>query len=151
MIRLAREVFEEMLAHARLSDPAECCGLIGGVIEDVDACCSIAHSVYPLSNIASDPRIAYEAAPEELFAAQKTLRECDEQLLGIYHSHPRESDPLPSQTDVRRAYYPSAIYFIIGLKGIEAKLCAFRLYERENRWERVDYKVLDETSSNCEP
>lgn len=145
MIRLAREVFQEMLAHARLRDPAECCGLIGGVIEDADACSSIAQSVYRLRNIAPDPRVAYEAAPEELFAAQKTLRARGEQLLGIYHSHPRESDPLPSRTDVHRAYYPSAIYFIVGLKGNEAKLRAFRLYERESRWEPVDYKVLDET------
>ncbi len=150
MIRLAREVFDEMLAHARLCDPAECCGLIGGVIEDVDACCGIAQSVYRLRNVAFDQHVAYEAAPKELFAAQKTLRARGEQLLGIYHSHPRESDPLPSQTDVRRAYYPSAIYFIVGLNKSETRLGAFRLYERENRWERVSYKVLDETGLNCE-
>jgi proteasome lid subunit RPN8/RPN11 len=151
MIALAREAFEEMHAHARLCDPAECCGLIGGVIEDTDGLYTIARSVYRLRNVALDPRVAYEAAPEELFAAQKTLRARGEQLLGIYHSHPREGDPLPSQTDVRRAYYPSAIYFIVGLKENEAKLRAFRLYERENRWERVGYKVLDETPLNCEP
>ncbi len=146
MICLTRAIVEEMFEHARACDPAECCGLIGGVIEDADARCSIARNIYRLRNIADDPRIAYEAAPEELFAAQKTLRARDEQLLGIYHSHPRASDPLPSQTDVQRAYYPSAIYFIVGLNGGEAKLGAFHLYERENRWERVEYKMLDDES-----
>ncbi len=57
----------------------------------------------------------YEAAPEELFAAQRVMRERGEELLGIYHSHPRSPKPVPSETDVRLAYYPSAIYFIIGL------------------------------------
>jgi len=34
----------------------------------------------------------------------------------IYHSHPsRGLNPKPSQTDVRLAYYPSAVYFIVDL------------------------------------
>lgn len=138
MIRLRRANVEEMYEHARASQPAECCGLIGGSAEGT------AHSVYPLRNAARDPLTAYEAAPEELFAAQKLMRERGEQLLAIYHSHPRSEEPQPSETDVRLAYYPSAVYFIIGLSGGGARLRAFRISEREGRWERVDYAVLDQ-------
>src|SRR3982751_6570750 len=121
-ITLLRAHLEEMYAHAREMSPAECCGLVGGALE------GRARSVYRLRNVAHDPTVAYEAAPEELFAAQRLMRERGEQILGIYHSHPRSSDPAPSETDVRLAYYPSATYFIIGLEG-EAVVRAFRLSE----------------------
>ena len=135
MIMLQRAHVDQMCAHAREANPAECCGLIGG--EDI----SRARSVYRLSNVAANPLVAYEAAPEELFAAQRLMRERGEQLLGIYHSHPRSRDPLPSETDVRLAYYPSAVYFIIGLSAGCAHLRAFRISEREGHWERVEYMV----------
>jgi proteasome lid subunit RPN8/RPN11 len=72
------------------------------------------------------------------------MRERGEQLLGIYHSHPRSADPAPSDTDVRLAYYPSAAYFIIGLAGPQPVIRAFRISEREQRWEPVEYAVTDE-------
>lgn len=134
MVMLLRMHVEEMYAHAHESSPAECCGLIGG---NLDA----ARTVYRLRNVAADPLVAYEVAPEELFKAQRLMRERGEQLLGIYHSHPRSVDPVPSETDVRLAYYPTAIYFIVGMGGGEARLRAFRISEREGRWQRVDYEI----------
>src|SRR5215213_7496297 len=108
MITLLREHLDEMFAHARGESPAECCGLVGGSGER-------ARAIYRLRNVARDAQVGYEAAPEELFAAQRIMRERGEELLGIYHSHPRSHEPVPSDTDVRLAHYPSAVYFIIGL------------------------------------
>jgi proteasome lid subunit RPN8/RPN11 len=137
MITLLREHVDGMFAHAREASPAECCGLISGSHEES------ARSVYRLRNVASDPLVGYEAAPGELFAAQRLMRERGEQLLGIYHSHPRASEPVPSETDVRLAYYPSAIYFIIGLAATTETLRAFRISERDGHWERIGYAVED--------
>ena len=134
MIVLQRAQVEEMYAHAREAQPSECCGLVGGALD-------AAHSVYRLRNVARDALVSYEAAPEELFDAQRRMRERGEQLLGIYHSHPRTADPVPSETDVRLAYYPSAIYFIIGLEGEAATLRAFRINEGSRLWERASYTV----------
>ncbi|HEY0378107.1 MAG TPA: M67 family metallopeptidase [Pyrinomonadaceae bacterium] len=136
MITLLREHVEEMFAHAREVIPAECCGLVGGSRRRAQA-------VYRLRNVARDPLVGYEAAPEELFAAQRDMRERGQELLGIYHSHPRAAEPVPSETDVRLAYYPSAVYFIIGLGAELATLRAFRLSERDARWEAVEYAVAD--------
>lgn len=136
MIFLLRGQVEEMHTHAREASPAECCGLIGGAEGGA------ARSIYPLRNVAANALVAYEAAPEELFAAQRAMRERAEQLLGIYHSHPRAAEPLPSETDVRLAYYPAAVYFIIGLAGNEPVLRAFRLTERAGLWEAVAYEVV---------
>ena len=55
------------------------------------------------------------------------MRERGEQLLAIYHSHPRSTEPQPSATDVRLAYYPSAVYLIVGLGDPEPCLRAFRI------------------------
>ena len=137
MITLLREHLDEMFAHARELSPAECCGLVGGNDER-------ARAIYRLRNVARDPHVGYEAAPEGLFAAQRVMRERGEELLGIYHSHPRSVEPVPSETDVRLAYYPSAIYFIIGLgANTDASLRAFRISERDASWEQVEYSVAD--------
>ena len=137
MITVTLPQLEKILAHAKEADPAECCGLIGGANER-------ASSIYPLHNVASNTNISYEAAPEDLFAAQRQMREREEELLAIYHSHPRSSEPVPSETDVRLAYYPKAVYFIIGLAGPKAVIRAFRISEREEHWERVEYAIAGE-------
>jgi proteasome lid subunit RPN8/RPN11 len=138
MLTLTLGQTNEIIAHARASDPSECCGLIGGA---GDGC---ARSVYRLTNVAADQLVSYEAAPEDLFAAQRQMRERGEQLLAIYHSHPRSAQPSPSATDVRLAFYPSAIYLIIGLGGTQPVTEAFRISEKEQRWEAVEYAIVDQ-------
>ena len=137
MITLQSSQRDQILAHAKESDPAECCGLIGGIDQQVT-------SIYPLHNVAADTNVSYEAAPDDLFAAQREMRERREELLAIYHSHPRSAEPAPSETDVRLAYYPQAIYFIIGLAGAKPVIRAFRISEREERWEEVEYVIAGE-------
>lgn len=126
---------DEIFNHAERDAPRECCGLIGGNSADTQ-------TIYPLRNAAADPLVTYEAAPEDLFAAQRAMRDRGEQLVAIYHSHPRSKEPEPSATDVRLAYYPSAVYFIVGLGDKEPCLRAFRISEREGTWEPASYKVV---------
>jgi proteasome lid subunit RPN8/RPN11 len=135
-IQLTTTQFDEIIRHARESSPHECCGLIGGTGDGV------AQTVYRTRNLAADSLVTYEAAPEDLFAAQRRMRERGEQLIAIYHSHPRAANPEPSPTDVRLAYYPSAVYLIVGLGNSEPCLRAFRVNEREG-WEAIDYQIVD--------
>ncbi|HLR07443.1 MAG TPA: M67 family metallopeptidase [Pyrinomonadaceae bacterium] len=135
MLTLLKSHYRQMAEHARQAAPHECCGLIGG--NDART-----RTVYPLRNVATDPFVTYEAAPEDLFAAQRAMRDRGEQLLAIYHSHPRSDDPQPSETDVRLAYYPSAVYFIIGLGNGEPCLRAFRISEREGRWDVAEFEIV---------
>jgi [CysO sulfur-carrier protein]-S-L-cysteine hydrolase len=128
---------EEIFARASEAAPNECCGLIGGDGER-------ATTLYPMRNVAANAHVAYEAAPEDLFAAQRQMRERGEELLAIYHSHPRATEPQPSETDVRLAYYPQAIYFIIGLSGAQPVMRAFKISEADGRWEEVEYAVAGE-------
>ncbi|HEX8475368.1 MAG TPA: M67 family metallopeptidase [Pyrinomonadaceae bacterium] len=138
IVTLRRAQLEEMYAQAREASPSECCGLIGG--RD-----GVAETVYPLRNVAAHPHVRYEAALDDLIAAPKLMRERGEQLIGIYHSHPQSDDPTPSETDVRLAYYPEAVYFIIGFRGErEGVLRAFHIFEREGRWERISFQVIED-------
>lgn len=136
MLTIARRQFDDIIAHARAADPAECCGLIGGSTN------GRAQTIYPAKNVAADPLVTYEAAAEDLFAAQRAMRERGQQLLAIYHSHPRATNPEPSPTDVRLAYYPSAVYLIAGLGKDEPCLRAFRIDERTGSWESIDYEII---------
>jgi [CysO sulfur-carrier protein]-S-L-cysteine hydrolase len=135
MLRITSAHLNQIVAHALETNPHECCGLIGGARNGQ------AQTIYRTRNIAANPEVTYEAAPEDLFAAQRAMRERGEQLLAIYHSHPRAKDPEPSATDVRLAYYPAAVYFIVGLEGDAPCVRAFRISEREGRWERVEFTV----------
>jgi proteasome lid subunit RPN8/RPN11 len=126
-----------MFAHARASAPEECCGLLGGVGES-------ARSAYGLRNVSARPEVAYEAEPVELFDAQLRMRARGEEIVAVYHSHPLSADPAPSPTDVRLAFHPSAVYFIIGFDAAGAcVLRAFRISEREGRWESAAFEVED--------
>lgn len=135
VISIQQSHFDGILNHARRDAPRECCGLIGG--RDART-----QTAYPLRNVATEPLVTYEAAPEDLFAAQRAMRERGEQLLAIYHSHPRSAEPTPSATDVRLAYYPAAVYFIVGLGTEEPCLRAFRISEREGQWEPAEYQIV---------
>lgn len=137
MICLQRIHVESIIEHASEVDPAECCGLIAGEA-------GRASSLYPMRNVAANPQVAYEAAPEDLFAAQRQMRKRGTQLLAIYHSHPRATEPQPSETDVRLAYYPQAVYLIVALAGERPVMRAFRISEAEGSWEEVEYAIADE-------
>jgi [CysO sulfur-carrier protein]-S-L-cysteine hydrolase len=130
-LRINRALAARLYEHARAARPAECCGLLGGRWPS-------AASIYRLRNVAPDPSVAYEADPEELFDAQRRMRAAGESLIAIYHSHPRASDPVPSPADVKLAFYPAAVYLIIGFGREDAPVMrAFRIFEREGRWERA--------------
>ena len=135
VFKIPQTLVAEMSARARECAPEECCGLLGGGGKH-------AASVYPLRNVAPRREVAYEAAPEELFEAQRRMRARGETLVGVYHSHPRSAEPEPSRTDVRLAFYPEAIYFIIGFdEEGGCVLRAFRISERGGRWEPAPFEV----------
>lgn len=136
MTTLTLQQLAELFAYATEANPDECCGLIGG--KD-----GRAGSLYPMRNVAAAAGVSYEAAPEDLFAAQRQMRERGEELLAIYHSHPRSAEPAPSETDVRLAYYPQAVYFIVGLASPHPVMRAFRISERRGSWEPVEYQIAD--------
>jgi len=136
-IRIKSAAVEKITDHSLRDAPLECCGLLGGRVDVISA-------VYPVRNIAASPETRYEAAPEDLFHATRQMRENGEELLGIYHSHPR-SPAFPSPTDVQLAFYPEAVYFIVSLADERTIVNAFRICEGEIS--RVEYDVVLEQNA----
>lgn len=74
--------------------------------------------VYPMSNSEPSP-ISYFMEPQEQFRVMKELRQEGLNMLAIFHSHP-QSPAYPSAKDVSLAFYPDAVYVIIGLTDLES-------------------------------
>ncbi len=104
-MRIARELVDEIVAHAKEEAPNECCGVIGGAD-------GRATSVRRGENLHASPLRFEIADPIKLLNA---IEADGEELVGIYHSHTR-SAPLPSQTDVNLArLWPDPLWVICGL------------------------------------
>jgi [CysO sulfur-carrier protein]-S-L-cysteine hydrolase len=120
-IKIPRSIVDEIIDQARAEHPRECCGLLSG--SD-----SYARNRYPLENRSPEPERRYFAAPEDLFGAMRRMRDAREELVVIYHSHPR-GPAYPSQTDIELAFYPEAVYLIVALEP-QTEMRAFQINER---------------------
>jgi proteasome lid subunit RPN8/RPN11 len=111
-MRIAQNLIDEMVAHAREDLPNECCGMVGGV----DGEASI---VIQVVNSAASP-LRYEMDPQGQYNALKAIEDDGKELLAIYHSHTK-SAAYPSQTDVNQAVnWPDAVYLIVSLENGDA-------------------------------
>ncbi|MBJ7243349.1 MAG: M67 family metallopeptidase [Solirubrobacteraceae bacterium] len=105
---IAAELLEQVVAHARLEAPNECCGLVA-----LEAGRAI--SVYELENLAASP-LRFEVDGAKLAPLLFEIEEAGQQA-AIYHSH-THSEPYPSQTDVNFArWWPGCEWLIIGLEN----------------------------------
>ena len=105
-MRISRELYDQMVAHAQADAPDECCGMVASLDGE-------ALAVHPAENAAHSP-LRYEIDGAEQFRIQMTIDDAGHDLGAIYHSHTR-SAPYPSQTDINLAFYPEALYIIVGV------------------------------------
>src|SRR6266542_1888427 len=97
-----REIFDHCLADR----PNEACGLLAGRGERVE-------KIYLARNKEQSP-VRYEVDPKDLIRIFHDIDDSDLELVAIFHSHVF-TQPYPSQTDVRLAYYPDAAYLLVSL------------------------------------
>lgn len=119
-MRIARSMLDQIVAQARDEAPNECCGLVG--TRDGRAV-----AVYPVRNAAASP-LRYEMDPKDQLRVFEQLDEDGLEVGAIYHSHTR-SAPLPSQTDINLAFYPDAIYVIVGVAEADDDVRAWRIVD----------------------
>jgi proteasome lid subunit RPN8/RPN11 len=100
MIRIQKEPWSAMMAHARRTYPNECCGAMLGTIDGETKHVSEAIALENAYEGAQATR--YELRPEDLLAADKAARDRGMDLIGIYHSHP-DCDAYFSTTDLQNS------------------------------------------------
>jgi [CysO sulfur-carrier protein]-S-L-cysteine hydrolase len=119
-MRIARALYDELIAHAVQDAPNECCGMVAS--RDGEAV-----KVYRADNAAASP-LRYEIDGAEQYKIQMEMDEAGLDLGAIYHSHTR-SEPYPSQTDINLAFYPDAIYVIVGVAAEQPNVRAYTIRE----------------------
>jgi len=119
-MRISRRLLDEIIAHARADAPNECCGMIAA--RDGEAV-----AVHRAVNAAASP-LRYEIEGREQYRIQSAIEDAGLDLGAIYHSHTR-SAPEPSQTDVNLAFYPDALYVIVGVAGEGADVRAWTIVD----------------------
>ena len=114
---LPRAVRDDIVAHARETAPAECCGLLVGtataIVEAVRA-----------TNLSENPS-RFLIDPKDHIRARREARARGLDVIGFYHSHPH-SDAQPSATDLAEASYENHLYLIVGLAGEAAGVKLYR-------------------------
>jgi len=100
MIRIEKEAWEPMVAHARRTYPNECCGALLGSSDNGQ---KLVRASVPMENVSSGPQgTRYELRPEDLLRADQQARREGMDLIGIYHSHP-DCDAYFSETDLKNS------------------------------------------------
>jgi proteasome lid subunit RPN8/RPN11 len=144
MLRLAKNLEQEIRDHGARDYPNECCGAMLGT--DNDAAGREVRSLFPLINRRDDsPRNRFSITPEDFRAAEKAAAERGLDLLGWYHSHP-DHPARPSEFDREHAW-PWYSYVIVSVDGGAPKdLTSWQLEDDRSKFQ-PETVVLDGVAS----
>ncbi len=117
-MKIAPDALDDIVAHAAVSAPAECCGLLIGSSDTIVR-------AFRARNLSDNPS-RYEIDPRDHLAARREARTAGLQIVGFYHSHPH-SPPQPSPTDVAEAFDHESLYLIVGSEAGEWRARLFTL------------------------
>ena len=111
-LHLPRPLVNKILAHAQQNPDIEVCGLIGNSNSNEK-------NYYPIDNIANNPSCRFLMDAPQQISAIKKMRDKQQQLFAIVHSHP-STNATPSQLDIDESNYKDVFYIIISLntKGV---------------------------------
>jgi len=131
MIQITQNIIDNIIIHAQNIYPIEACGYLAGNGN------IISHS-YELRNIDnSEEHFSFD--PAEQFAVVRKVRNEGLEILANYHSHP-STPARPSEEDIRMAYDPGILYFIISLAETTPQIKAFKI--QQSKVEEIHIKII---------
>ena len=132
VLRIRRELVDEIVAHARRDHPDEACGVIAGP-EGSD----LPDRFIPMLNAARSPTF-YEFDSADLLKLYRELEANDEVPVVIYHSH-TATEAYPSRTDASIAAEPEAHYVLVSTRDPEVhEFRSYRIVDGEITEEPVE-------------
>jgi proteasome lid subunit RPN8/RPN11 len=135
VLRIRRELVDEIVAHARRDHPDEACGVIAGP-EGSDS----PERFIPMLNAARSPTF-YEFDSGDLLKLYREMAANDEVPVVIYHSH-TATEAYPSRTDANIAAEPDAHYVLVSTRDPEVhEFRSYRIVDAEITEEPVE--ILD--------
>lgn len=139
MIQLSSKHLNQISTHAKKIYPEECCGLLLGTISNNNKIVTEVWETENTWNVGSADyfwstgnqatrRNRFSIAPEVLLKVQKTARNRNLAIIGIYHSHP-DYPAIPSQFDHAIAH-PQYSYLIVAVQ--QGKVADIRSWELDD-------------------
>jgi [CysO sulfur-carrier protein]-S-L-cysteine hydrolase len=121
VLRLSRDHYDAIVAHARRDHPDEACGVIAGRDDTPER-------FIPMINAARSPTF-YEFDSMELLHLYREMDDRDEEPVVIYHSH-TATEAYPSRTDISYANEPGAHYVLVSTRDdSDIEFRSFRIVE----------------------
>jgi proteasome lid subunit RPN8/RPN11 len=113
-MKIGRELYDEIIAHARAEAPNECVGVVA-------ASNGAAVAVHRARNAERSP-LRFSIESKEQYDLLMEIEDAGLEVAAIYHSHTRTA-PEPSQTDINFAQgWPGVEWIIVGLAGDEPEV-----------------------------
>lgn len=118
MLKIKKNVYDDMIAHAKEGFPLEVCGYLGekkGVV-----------SIIRQMKNTDESNEHFTFDPAEQFEVIRDFRKDGHKAAVVYHSHP-ETPSRPSEEDIRLAYDPNISYIIVSLAESKPVVKSFRI------------------------
>lgn len=128
MIKIKKNVIENIKAHAKDDLPNEACGYLAGRN-------GIVTHIFKMTNVDNSPE-HFSFDPEEQFEVLKMARNNGLQILANYHSHP-QTPARPSEEDISLAFDPEISYVIISLANEKIDVKSFRIINSQVEKEEI--------------
>src|SRR6266699_1114578 len=106
MLTIARELLDQVIAHARADHPDEACGVIAG-----PAASDSPQRFVAMTNAERSPTF-YRFDSMEQLRVWREMDDKEEEPIVIYHSH-TATEAYPSRTDISYATEPTAHYLLV--------------------------------------
>jgi [CysO sulfur-carrier protein]-S-L-cysteine hydrolase len=118
-VRIATQLLDQLVAHARDDAPNECCGMLAASDGELTGYSRAANE------FASPMRFQIDSRDQIRITNEIEAR--GEEIGAIFHSHPN-SEAQPSQTDVNLArWWPGVLWVICSLADAEPVVRAFAI------------------------
>jgi len=132
MLTIDREIYEQIVAHARRDHPDEACGVVAG-----PAGSDKAVRFVEMMNAERSPTF-YRFDSQEQFRVWREMDDNDEEPVVIYHSH-TATEAYPSRTDISYASEPNAHYVLVSTRDEETvEFRSYRILDGEVTEEEVE-------------
>ena len=130
---LPRSMRDAILVHLLEAAPNEGVGLLAVAppyADTDDALAMDATRFFPGTNVDASPA-RFTMDPAEVIVAMREIREADQLLGAIVHSH-LHGPATPSTTDLREAWYPDSLFMIASFADQPATLRAWRVVREDD-------------------
>lgn len=112
MITVTNDCLQELIQYCKEHLPNEACGIVVGKIENEHIMIS---GFKGIRNNAARPNERFMFDPGEWTSVLFQTSQTNEQILGIFHSHPTTA-ALPSTEDLQTLWYELPTYWIISFE-----------------------------------